>query len=117
MVKRILLIAALSIMIFQGAAFAVDTDGEIIFRDTLYGTAIGAIIGTAVYLVDQKDFAPNIAAGILVGSVGGLVYGFAETDSFVEIKKDKIKFAVPAPAIRREGNGILYSASLFKARF
>ncbi len=117
MVKRILLIAVLSIMIFQGAAFAVDADGEIIFRDTLYGTAIGAIIGTAVYLVEQENFAPNVAAGILAGAVGGLVYGFAETGSFVEIKKDEMKFAVPVPVIRKEQNGILYSASLLKARF
>ncbi len=117
MVKRILLVAVLSIMIFEGAAYAAGTDGEIIFRDTLYGTAIGAIIGTAVYLVEQRHFAQNLAAGILIGSVGGMVYGFAETDSLVELENDEIKFAVPAPAIRKEENGILYSASIFRARF
>ncbi|NOZ68795.1 MAG: hypothetical protein GXP46_06030 [Deferribacteres bacterium] len=117
MVKRILLVAVLSIMIFEGAAYAARTDGEIIFRDTLYGTAIGAIIGTAVYLVEQKHFGPNLAAGILVGSVGGMVYGFAETDSLIELKNDEIKFALPTPTIRKEENGILYSASILKARF
>ncbi len=117
MIKRILLVAVLLIMIFNGAAYAAATDGEIIFRDTLYGTAIGAIIGTAVYLVEQKHFAPNLAAGILVGSVGGMVYGFAETDSFIELENDEIRFALPTPAVRREAEGVLYSASLFRARF
>ncbi len=117
MVKRILVIAVLSIMIFQSTAFALDTEGGIIFKDTLYGTAIGAILGTAIYLVEQDGFAQNVATGVLVGAVGGLIYGFVETDSFVEIKKDEIKIAVPTPVIQKKNDEILYSASLFKTRF
>ena len=117
MIKKILIIAVLSLMIFQSAAFALETEGEVLFRDSLYGAAIGALLGTAIYLADQDDFTEKIATGVIFGTLGGLFYGFTETSSFVEIEKDEIKFAVPAPAIRKEENGALYSASFFKARF
>lgn len=117
MLKKILIVAVLLLAVFQGSAFAFETQGEVIFKDTLYGTAIGAILGAAIYLVDQDDFAPKMTTGILIGAVGGLVYGFVETSSFVEIEKDSIKFAVPTPVIEKKDNDIRYTASLLKTRF
>ncbi len=117
MIKRILIIAVLSFMIFQGNVFAVETEGEIIFRDSLYGAAIGALLGTAFYLADQDDFAEKISAGVIIGTFGGLIYGFIETSSFVEIENDKIKFAVPTPIIQERNNDIQFSASLLKTKF
>ncbi|RJQ18470.1 MAG: glycine zipper family protein [Nitrospiraceae bacterium] len=117
MIKIILVVMVLSVALFQGAAFAVETEGEVIFRDTLYGAAIGAVLGTAVYLVDTDDFAGKVGAGVLVGSVGGLLYGLKETRSFVEIEKDNIRFAVPAPAIEKRDNSVMYSVSLLKTKF
>jgi hypothetical protein len=117
MIKKIVLIAFLSLFIFQGTASAFSTDGEIIFKDTLYGTAIGAILGAAVYFVDQDDFVPKFSTGILIGAIGGLAYGFVETESFVEIEKNKIKIAVPTPVIEKRNDDIRYTASLLKTRF
>ncbi len=117
MTKKIILTAVLLLVIFQGAAYAFEAEGEIIFKDTLYGTAIGALLGTAVYLADQDNFAQKVSTGILIGAVGGLVYGFVETESFVEIEKDKIKIAVPTPKIEKRNDSIRYTASLLKTRF
>jgi hypothetical protein len=116
--KRTLLILALSVVIIlQSTAFAMDTEGEIIFRDTLYGAAIGALLGTAFYLADQDDFGEKISTGLLIGSVGGLIYGFTETTSLVEIRNDEIKVAVPTPVIRKEGDRTIYYASIFKTEY
>ncbi len=117
MIKKIFLAAVLLMVLFQGAAHAFEAEGEIIFKDTLYGTAIGALLGTAVYLADQDNFAQKVSSGILIGAVGGLIYGFVETDSFVEIEKDKIKIAVPTPKIEKNKDDIRYTASLLKAKF
>ncbi|HDH04949.1 MAG TPA: hypothetical protein ENG75_02420 [Nitrospirae bacterium] len=117
MIKRILIIAVLSLVIFQGAAFAVETEGEVLFRDALYGAAIGAILGGAFYLADEDNFANKFATGVIIGTVGGLVFGLSETNTFVEIEKDKIKFAVPAPVIEKKQNGFQYSASILRTRF
>ena len=117
MIKRILIIAVLSLVIFQGAAFAVETEGEVLFRDALYGAAIGAILGGAFYLADEDDFANKFATGVIIGTVGGLVFGLSETNTFVEIEKDKIKFALPAPVIEKKQAGFQYSASILRTRF
>ena len=117
MIKRILGISVLIIMLMQGTAFAVDTQGEIIFRDSLYGAAIGALVGSAFYLLDEDEFGKKLASGVIVGALGGVVFGVAETTGMVEIEKDKIKFAFPTPVIKKQKDGTLYSASLIKAKF
>ena len=117
MKKKILIIAVLSLVIFQGTVFAVETEGEVLFRDALYGTAIGAILGGAFYLADQDDFANKFATGVIIGTVGGLIFGLTETSSFVEIKKDEIKVALPTPVIEKKPDGFQFSASILKARF
>jgi len=117
MIKRIIIIAVLSFMIFQGTASAIETKGEVLFRDSLYGAAIGTIIGVSFYMLDQDDFATKLASGIIVGTFGGLAYGVAENSGMVEIEKDKIRFAVPTPVIQRKDGNYLLSMSLLKSRF
>lgn len=117
MIKRILIIAVLSIIILHSNAFALETEGEVLFRDSLYGAAIGALLGTAIYLVDQDDFVGKFGGGVIIGTIGGLIYGFTETRSFVEIEKGKIKVAIPTPIIDKKDNSTQYSASLFKTKF
>jgi len=117
MVKRILVVALLSIMIFQGTAFAQGSDGEIVFRDTLYGAVIGALIGATLYAIDSDDASEKIGGGVLLGTFGGLFFGLYETRSFAEIENGNVKFAVPLPAVQQTGNGTQYSASLLKAKF
>ncbi len=115
--RKILIIAAVSVLILQGTAFAFETEGEVIFRDALYGAAIGAILGGAIYLADDDDIGTKLGIGVAVGTVGGLVFGVMETRSFAEIEKDKIKFALPSPRIEIKSDGLRYSASLLKAEF
>ena len=115
--RKILIIAAVSVLILQGTAFAFETEGEVIFRDALYGAAIGAILGGAIYLADDDNVGAKLGIGVAVGTIGGLVFGIIETRSFAEIEKDKINFAFPTPLIEKNGDGLRYRASLLKARF
>jgi len=115
--KKIIVIAILSVLIFQSAAFAFESEGDIIFRDSLYGAAIGAIIGSAVYLADQNKFGTKFGVGVVIGTLGGLAYGVMETNTFVEIEKDRVRVAFPTPVIEKKGDGLQYSASLLRSRF
>lgn len=117
MLKKVLIIAVLAVLMFQGAAYAFESDGDIIFRNAMYGAAIGAILGGAFYLADQDDAGTKLGIGIAIGTVGGIALGLNETRSFVEIKDDKINVAVPTPVIKKKDEGIQYSAQLFKTRF
>jgi hypothetical protein len=117
MIKRVLVVSVLIIILFQGTAFALETQGEILFRDSLYGAAIGALVGSAFYLIDEDEFGKKFASGVIIGTLGGLVFGIAETTGMVEIEKDKIRYAIPTPVIKKQKDGMLYSASLIKAKF
>jgi len=117
MIKKISIIAVLLIMIFQGAAFAMETEGDVIFRDSLYGAAIGALLGVAIYAIDGNHLGEKVGGGVLVGTLGGLFYGLSETRSFAEIEDGKVKFAVPTPEIQKTNSGTKYSASLLSAKF
>lgn len=117
MVRKIALIIVISLMLFQGTAAAFDSEGEVLFRDSLYGAAIGALLGTAFYIADDSHFAAKISTGVIVGTLGGLFYGLYETRSFVEIEKDKVRIAVPTPVIENKEEGPQVSASLVRTRF
>jgi len=114
--KKYLIFSAISLILLANTALAQDS-GQVIFRDTLYGTAIGAIIGSAFYLADDDHFATKFSTGVIIGALGGLVYGLYETESFVEIEKDKVKVAIPTPVIEKKHETIQYSASLLRTRF
>jgi len=119
MVKKIIATAILLLIIFQSSAFARSSrgDGDIVFRDALYGAAIGAIFASAIYLIDQDNFAAKLGGGVAIGTLGGLLWGVHETRSFVEIKKDEIKIGFPTPVIQETNKGTVYSLSLLKANF
>jgi hypothetical protein len=116
MIKKYLVISVVSLVFLANTAFAQDS-GQIIFKDTLYGTAIGALIGSAIYLADDDDFAAKFSTGVIIGAVGGLIYGLYETESFVEIENDKVKVAIPMPVIEIKDETVQYSASLLRSRF
>ncbi|GBD98413.1 hypothetical protein BMS3Abin07_00427 [bacterium BMS3Abin07] len=115
MVKKTVIVTMLLMFAFQTSAFAaVETQGDVVFRDALYGTAIGAIIGGAIYLVNQEDFATKVGVGVAVGTIGGLFFGVQESRSLAEIKGKNVKFALPTPVIQKRGNSIIYSTSLLR---
>lgn len=115
--KKVLVICMLSLFIFQSTAFAIESEGELIFKDSMYGAAIGALLGTAIYLADQDQFGQKLGIGVVLGTLGGLAFGVMETRTFVEIEKDKVKVAFPTPVIEKKGDGLQYSASLLRTRF
>lgn len=118
MIQKIIIIASVLLLLFNSAAFALEAEGEIIFKDTMYGTAIGALLGAAFYLADQDDFGGKFATGVIAGAIGGLAFGLYETSSsFAEIENDEIRIAIPTPVIEKREHGVVYSASLLKARF
>jgi hypothetical protein len=117
MVRKFLMVTVLFLFLSQSIAFAAGAKGEIVFRDALYGAVVGSILGGAIYLVDQDNFAAKLGMGVAVGTLGGLFFGVAETRSLVEIKHDNVMFALPLPMIQKKHSGILYSASLLSVAF
>lgn len=117
MIKNISIAIILALFLFQSTAFAFDTDGEVIFKDTLYGATIGGLLGAMLYVGNQEDFSSKLSGGVIIGTIAGLVFGLHETDSFVELKDNKIKVAIPTPVIVPKEDGIEFAASLFKANF
>lgn len=117
MIKRILIITVLLLMLFQSTAFA-QTVGEIVARDSIYGAGVGALLGTAVWLINtDKDVLSSIGIGITVGTFGGLLVGFLDAkSSLASIDKDGVKFAMPTVRIQQTEGGLVYSTTLLKVR-
>jgi hypothetical protein len=105
-------------MLLQSSAFAIETEGEIVFRDALYGAAIGAILGGAIYLADDKEgFAEKFGVGVAVGTLAGVFFGAMETRGVLNTRNDKVEFAIPTPLIKKQNGFIHYSALLLKKEF
>lgn len=123
MIKKfiaVFLIAALFAPVFASTAHARNargSQGEIVFTDSLYGAAIGGLIGVASYAVDGNDLGNKVGAGVIVGAVLGLAYGLYETKSFVEYKNNKVYVGIPVPEVEVKGSETVYKISLFKAEF
>lgn len=118
MMKKVFVFVLLAVLLFQGTAFAVETGGDVVFKDALYGAIIGAMIGGAVYLVDDDNLGQKMGIGVGIGTLGGLIYGLSETRSLVSIEKDKkIMVAAPIPVIQKTKDATRMSISLFKIDF
>jgi len=115
MIKKVLVLTVVFLLLMQGAAFALD--GEIIFRDTLYGTAIGALVGLGIYAIDQNDLAQKVGGGVVAGAALGIIVGVVESRSMVSIEGDKVYVGLPSPIIEKRGEGTLYRADLLDVKF
>ncbi len=92
--KKIILAFALIISVFTTRSFALD--GEIIFKDAMYGAAIGGLAGGALYLVDSNDFGAKFGIGVFLGLLAGAALGVYESEgAFVQIDNGKVKLAMP----------------------
>ena len=115
MLKKVLIISVLLIFTITSSAFAaIETQGDVVFRDALYGAVVGGILGGALYIVDQEDFAKKVGIGVLLGTVAGVAFGVMETRSVVEINNNEVKFALPTPVIQDRDGDIMYSTSILK---
>ena len=118
MLKKVFVFLLLTVLLMQGTAFAVDTGGDVVFKDALYGAIIGAMIGGAVYLVDDDNLGQKIGVGVGIGTLGGLIYGLSETRSLVSIDKDKkVMISAPIPVIQKTKDATKMSISLLKIDF
>lgn len=118
MVKKFFILMVLVFIVLQGSSFAVESAGDVVFKDALYGLVIGAVVGGAVYLIDNDDPGEKFGIGIAVGTIGGVIYGLYETRSVVAINsKDNIKVAFPTPAIQKTKESTKVSISLLRVDF
>ena len=106
--------------VISGNALAVD--GEIMFRDSMFGVAIGGTAGLAVYMIDSKDLGKKIGAGVLLGLIGGIAVGFYESNTaLVEIDGNQMKFGIPEIEVTQfEENKEIYTltkVNLIGAKF
>jgi hypothetical protein len=116
MLKRVFIIAFLIVLLFQGSALA-QMQGNVIFRDALYGAAIGGLLGGAIYLADQDDLLAKLGVGVAVGTLAGLFYGAREAQALVELKDNDIRLALPSMKMEKRDGQTLYAADLLKVRF
>jgi hypothetical protein len=115
MLKRIFIIAFLILLVLQGSALA-EMQGDVIFRDALYGAAIGGLLGGAVYLVDQDDLLAKLGIGVAVGTLAGLFYGVREA-ALVEMDDKGTRLALPSMKMEKRDGQTLYAADLLKVTF
>lgn len=115
-VKKIIVLAAVFVMLMETAAFALE--GEVIYADALYGAVVGGLLGTAIWAIDQNDFPSKIGGGVLAGTIAGILVGVMETSSsFVEIKNNTVTVGLPTPLIEYTKRGTTYKTSLLKMEF
>jgi len=115
MLKKILVFAFALMLVFQGTALAVE--GEIIFRDGLYGAAIGVLIGIGVYAASGENAGPNIGGGLVLGTAIGVVVGVIESSGAIRIGGGEISVGIPTPRIAKLGDETRIDASLLDVNF
>lgn len=100
MKKKILTV--LTGLAILGTQQAKALDGQIIFRDSLYGAGIGALGGLAIYATDGKDFGKKVGTGVLIGLIFGVGVGIYESQTaLVEINNGKIYAGIPQINIKQ----------------
>jgi hypothetical protein len=93
-IKGLALTTLASVVFASSSTYALD--GEIIFRDSIYGAGIGALAGGAYYLIDSEDFGEKLGTGLLVGLIVGFGIGIYESQTaLVEIKNGKMHAGLP----------------------
>jgi len=119
MVAGLLLAAVLTMGV---AAPARAAQLEVVFKDGLWGLAIGALIGVAVVLTyknpDDKYQQIPVDAGI--GAIVGVAFGFAEiSGAFATYDREHDQLAIGAPAVRYtyDEHGAKAMVDLVEARF
>jgi hypothetical protein len=114
MMKKALLVLVLLLMLPGMAAAA---SGEVILKDTLYGAAIGGLLGGAWYLLDDDDLGEKIAIGVGVGAFAGFFLGLTDVSTLVRIDDDGMHFGIPTVVVEQDVDDITYKAGLLNVSF
>ena len=113
--------AALALAVVLGAPLAARAElkGEVIFRDTFYGTLTGAIIGGAltVFTDEPQDHLEYIGYGAAVGAIAGALFGVYESTAVAEIRDGNLYLALPTVRTAPEPGGVRVSADLLRVDF
>jgi len=96
----LIVILSMSVSALPSRIFAADNGVMMqnIFRDTLYGGAIGAVVGAGLMLLTKKpkDHWNYIAYGAGGGIIAGAAIGMASsTKAVAEIEGGRITFNIP----------------------
>lgn len=125
--KVVVIVLLLTSLAFTSRAYAEDTMQHT-FKSTLYGGAIGALLGTAVMLLtdNPEDNLSYIPTGAGIGMLAGAAYGLASGGVVQSISElEGGKFTLRLPAIKRKvlfdknvaEKEVINSIDLFKFRF
>lgn len=123
MLKRIIALTVLLLFSFQASAFAAETIGSIVFTDAMYGAGVGAILGTAFYYSDPPEdnkgetFMKRLSTGVIVGTLGGMIFGVFEAQSAMVMKAGKVEYNMPKVNVEQRGKETVYSANLLEVKF
>jgi len=117
MLKTVAVLALTLTLLSPWRAAAADGRGEIVFTDALYGAAVGGLVGAGAWLIDQNDAGVKIGTGLVVGTVGGLIFGVADAQSLVRVEDGELKFALPTPQIRPQDRHLTYAVNLLHVPF
>lgn len=83
MQKLMITLTLLSVLCWSSNAHAQRL--EVVFKSSLWGAGIGAVIGLASWALteDQKadDLRSNLVRGAAIGTLGGIAYGFWDAQS------------------------------------
>ena len=115
MLKKMSALLLVFILMLEGSALALE--GEVIFRNSLYGAAVGGLIGLGLYAMDQNDSGSKIGGGIVLGTLVGAVVGVAETTHVVEYRNGKMFVNTPTPVVMKRGDETEVRIGLLSAAF
>jgi len=118
MSRKIVTLVLTLCLLVPGSAFAAGgSRGEVVFTDALYGAAIGGLVGSAAWLIDQKNAGAKIGTGLVVGTVAGVIFGVAETQSLVQVEDGDVKLAIPTPVVEPRDGHVTYAVNLLHIPF
>jgi len=118
------LLATTALIAVPQQAQAADIEMQSVLEDTLYGAAIGGLIGAGMMLISSHPTKHwnYISTGAGVGLIAGAVYGTAKSAGALATLDEKgLHLGMPAPqlALRQSESGseLAMQTNLFASRF
>ncbi|MEK7702456.1 MAG: hypothetical protein AAB317_00655 [Nitrospirota bacterium] len=104
---------------------AVAASGSLggVVQDSLYGGAIGTLLGTAslAFVDKESDHTSNIAKGAAIGVILGAIYGTMKvTGALAEVEGGKVTVGIPVIQIVSDtayNNNLLWVVNVAKVSF